>query len=75
MGERDGPEAWPVRYDDRISARIPVHRRWWPTAGGEKHEPFDVFGYVEWCGHAQEVIPLPRDDGWWGEIPVLGEAS
>ena len=43
--------------------------------GGEKHEPYEVFSYVEWCGHLQEVILVPRDDGWWGEIPVLGEAS
>jgi hypothetical protein len=52
-----------------------MHQRWWPKAGGEKHEPFEVFSYVEWCGHRQEIILTPRDDGWWGEIPVLGEAS
>jgi hypothetical protein len=31
--------------------------------------------YVEWCGHGQEVIPIPQRDGWCCMVPVLGEAS
>jgi hypothetical protein len=31
--------------------------------------------YVEWCGHGQEVIPIPQRDGWCLLVPVLGEAS
>jgi hypothetical protein len=31
--------------------------------------------YVEWCGHGQEVIPMPDPDGWCLLVPVLGEAS
>ena len=54
---------------------IPVHRRWWPTADGVRHAPFKVFDYVTWCGHRQEVILVPRVDGWSDGIPVLGEAS
>ena len=65
----------PTRPCPQCGRVIPIHTRWWPTAGGVKHEPFEVFDYVEWCGHRQEVILVPRDDGWWGEIPVLGEAS
>ncbi len=30
---------------------------------------------VEWCGHGQEFIPVPDDDGWCWMIPVLGEAA
>jgi hypothetical protein len=31
--------------------------------------------YVNWCGHAQEIIPLPLPDGHVTFVPVLGEAS
>lgn len=31
--------------------------------------------YVEWCGHGQEVVPIPQRDGWCRLVPVLGEAS
>jgi hypothetical protein len=34
-----------------------------------------VESYVNWCGHAQEVIPWPRADGSVWLIPVLGEAK
>lgn len=30
--------------------------------------------YVNWCGHEQEIIPVPMRDGRVGFIPVLGEA-
>jgi hypothetical protein len=30
--------------------------------------------YVNWCGHAQEVIPFPLEDGRVTFVPVLGEA-
>ena len=54
---------------------IPIHKRWSPTTGGVKHEPFAVFDYVEWCGDRQEVILTPRDDGSLGAIPALGKAT
>ncbi len=31
--------------------------------------------YVNWCGHGQEFIPLPDEDGWCGLVPVIGEAT
>jgi hypothetical protein len=31
--------------------------------------------YVEWCGHAQEIVPIPQSDGWCRFVPLLGEAS
>jgi hypothetical protein len=30
--------------------------------------------FVEWCGHQVGVILVPEGDGWYSEIPVLGEA-
>ena len=54
---------------------IPVHARLWPLIDGVRHDPFEVYSYVEWCGHQQEIILTPRDDRWWGEIPVVSEAS
>jgi len=30
---------------------------------------------VNWCGHTQEIIPLPLPDGRVTFVPVLGEAS
>jgi hypothetical protein len=29
----------------------------------------------KWCGHGQEVIPIPQPDGAVTSIPVLGEAT
>jgi hypothetical protein len=34
-----------------------------------------VMTFVEWCGHQQEMVLVPDGDGWYSEIPVLGEAS
>jgi hypothetical protein len=31
--------------------------------------------YLNWCGHGQEVIPLPLADGRVTFVPVLGEAE
>jgi hypothetical protein len=31
--------------------------------------------YVNWCGHAQEIIPFPLPDGGCQFVPVLGEAQ
>jgi hypothetical protein len=35
---------------------------------------YRVESYVNWCGHAQQVIPWPRADGSVRLIPVLGDA-
>ncbi len=37
--------------------------------------PYRVASYVNWCGHGQEVIPVPRADGLVAFVPALGEAS
>lgn len=35
---------------------------------------FAVESYVNWCGHGQEIIPVPLADGSVQLIPVVGEA-
>jgi hypothetical protein len=38
-------------------------------------EAYRVVSYQSWCGHTQEAIPFPRQDGSVLFVPVLGEAS
>jgi len=36
--------------------------------------PYQEISFIEWCGHQVHVILVPEADGWYGEIPILGEA-
>jgi hypothetical protein len=36
---------------------------------------FAPAAYVNWCGDAQEFVPLPEGGGWCWFVPVLGEAA
>jgi len=73
----------PPRWPDEQGRPIPTYP--WPRCGLEvasrfrgfrvenlRHvgwQAYRVETYVNWCGHAQEVIPLPREDGlvaFWG---------
>jgi len=36
---------------------------------------FRVARYVEWCGHGQELIPVPDEGGWVRMVPVIGTAK
>lgn len=38
-------------------------------------EPFAEVSYVNWCGHRQKFVTLPQAEGWWGLVPVFGEAA
>jgi len=31
--------------------------------------------FVNWCGHAQEFIPIPQADRMCQLVPIIGEAS
>ena len=33
---------------------------------------FRVARFVNWCGHGQELIPLPDEGEWVRMVPVLG---
>ena len=37
-------------------------------------QPYTVRSYQSWCGHTQEVIPFPREDGSVLFVEVMGEA-
>ena len=36
---------------------------------------FRVARFVNWCGHAQELIPVPDEGGWVRLVPVIGTAK
>jgi hypothetical protein len=38
-------------------------------------QPLQLSGYVAWCGHRIEGIPVPDADGRWRLIMVEGEAK
>jgi len=44
-------------------------------SGTSRGALFRTETYVNWCGHAQGVIPIPRPDGLVAFVPVLGEAA
>jgi hypothetical protein len=64
----------PTRPCPTCGRVIPVNR--WPvkTLATTKRWPYQVFTFVEWCGHQQEVVLVPDGDGWYSEISVLGVA-
>src|ERR1700737_2666427 len=66
VGSAMSPPRWPGEppHDCPKCCRIvgPLHMR----TEHLKHvgwEPYQVVSYVNWCGHAQEIIPLPLPDG------------
>ena len=36
---------------------------------------FRVARFVDWCGHEQELIPMPDDGEWVRLVPVIGTAK
>ncbi len=47
-----------------------------PRASGPmRWRPYAMASYVNWCGHGQEVIPIPETERECRMIPVLGEAT
>jgi hypothetical protein len=36
---------------------------------------YRVASFINWCGHRQEVIPIPDEDEWVRCVPVIGEAK
>ena len=64
----------PTRACPRCRREVPVNR--WPvsTLRTQGWQPYGLATWVEWCGHQQEVVLVPEGDGWYSEIPVLGEA-
>ena len=65
----------PTRPCPRCGADVPVHRYEVSTMRMLGWRAFTAVRWVNWCGHAVEVVLLPDADGWCCEIPVLGEAA
>jgi hypothetical protein len=36
---------------------------------------YRVASFTNWCGHGQEVIPVPIDREWVQLVPIIGEAK
>jgi hypothetical protein len=65
----------PVRSCLRCGREAPVYRfrlEILPRVGWRLFAPAE---YVNWCGHAQEFIPLPERDGSCWLVPIDGEAT
>ncbi len=62
----------PVRQCFRCGREAPVYRfrlEHLRLVGWRLYAPAE---FVNWCGHGQEVIPLPEEEGWCRLVPVLG---
>lgn len=38
-------------------------------------KPMNPMLVVNWCGHGQEFILVPDENGWCWMIPVMGEVQ
>lgn len=36
---------------------------------------YRVASFTSWCGHGQELIPVPDEGGWVRLVPVIGTAT
>ena len=57
----------------RLRLRVPV-RRYRKTLRQIGCPLFRVARYVEWCGHGQELIPMPDEGNWVRIVPIIGIA-
>ena len=65
----------PTRACLRCGREAPVYRfrlEILPRVGWQLFRPA---AYVNWCGHAQEFVPLPERGGWARLVPIVGEAA
>jgi len=73
QGQGIGPPTYPCpRCGLEVASRFRGFR-----VENLKHVGWQLFRaetYVNWCGHGQEVIPVPLADGRVTFVPVLGEA-
>ena len=56
----------PSEVSSEILGRETLRQIGWPL--------FRVARFVNWCGHAQELIPVPDDAEWLRLVPVIGTA-
>jgi hypothetical protein len=65
----------PVRQCSRCGRDAPLYRLRLEHLRMIGWRLYTQVEYVNWCGHAQEFIPLPHEDGWRRLVPVIGEAT
>ena len=79
----------PPYWIDENGQRVPTERC--PRPGCDREYPlrryrldtlrllgwqlFRVASFINWCGHRQEVIPVPDDVEWARLVPVIGTAK
>jgi hypothetical protein len=66
----------PVRPCLRCGREAPIHHFRLQDLRRLGWQPFAPAEFVNWCGHAQEFVPIPEAEGercWL--IPILGEAT
>src|SRR5262252_6252055 len=54
---------------------VPIRRYRYETLRQIGWPLFRVARFVNWCGHAQELIPVPDDAEWVRLVPVIGTAK
>ncbi len=79
------PPIWLNEYGRRAHTRpcprpgcgrgIPIRRYRYETLRQIGWPLFRVARYVEWCGHGQELIPMPDEGEWVRMVPVIGTAK
>src|SRR5262245_44376647 len=78
------PRFWLNEYGQRAQTRpcpwpgcgreVPIRQYRYDTLRQIGWPLFRVARFVNWCGHGQELIPVP-DDGEWARLkPVIGTA-
>ena len=53
----------------------PIRRNRYETLRQIGWPLFRVARYVEWCGHGEELIPVPDEKEWVRTVPVIGTAT
>ena len=64
----------PTRPCLRCGTPTPVYRMALEDVRRNGWIPFLPTIVVHWCGHGQEVLPIPAEDGTCDLVPVIGEA-
>jgi len=53
---------------------VPIRRYRYETLRQIGWPLFRVTRFTSWCGHGQELIPVPDDGEWVRLVPVIGTA-
>jgi hypothetical protein len=73
--DEDGQRRGQDHARARCVREIPIRRYRYEVLRQIGWPPFRVARYVEWCGHGQELIPVPDEGEWVRLVPVIGTAK